>query len=73
MIINKVSTVIGARRMTVAEVAKKAKLSYEAVSRLYEDTSKRMDFDTLNALCEVLDCQPGDLFEYIKKGGPEDG
>lgn len=64
MIINKVSTVIGKRRMTIARVAKEAEVSYEAVRRLYEDISKRMDFDTLDSLCRVLECQPGDLFEY---------
>lgn len=64
MIVNKVSTIIGARRMTVAEVAKKAKISYEAVNRLYDGTSKRLDFDTLDKLCRILKCHPGDLFEY---------
>ena len=68
MIVNKVSTMIGARRMTVAEVAKKAGISYEAINRLYDATSKRMDFDTLDKLCEVLDCQPGDLFVRVRNG-----
>jgi putative transcriptional regulator len=66
MIINKVSTLIGARRTTVAEVAKKAKVSYEAISRLYDGTSKRLDFETLDKLCEALGCQPGDLFEHAE-------
>ena len=64
MIINRVSIVIGSRRKTIAQVAKEADVSYEAVRRLYEDISKRLDLDTLNSLCRVLECQPGDLFEY---------
>ncbi len=64
MIVNNVSTVIGNRRMTMAQVAKEAGVSYEAVRRLYDNVSKRLDIDTLDALCKVLECQPGDLFKY---------
>lgn len=68
-IINKVSAVIGGKRLTIKEVAIAAGVSWDAVGRLYHDKSARVDFTTLNALCRVLDCQPGDLFEYV----PDDG
>lgn len=66
-IVNKVSVMIGTRRMTVADVAKKAGISYEAVRRLYDGSAKRVDFDTLAKLCDVLNCGVGDLLEYQKE------
>ena len=69
-IINKVSIMIGKRRTTVAEVARQADLSYEAVKRLYEDSAKRLDFETLDKLCTVLACNVQDLFEFSVEDQP---
>lgn len=67
-IVNKVSAIIGAKRLTIKDVAEAANVSWPAVARLYHDKSTRIDFATLDALCRALDCQPGDLFQYT----PED-
>lgn len=40
------------------------------------DKSKRVDTETINRLCEVLDCQPGDIMEYLPaeaEGGEDSG
>jgi putative transcriptional regulator len=68
-ILNKVSIMIGKRRTTIAEVARKAGVSYEAVKRLYTGSAKRVDFATLDKLCAVLECDVGDLFEYVTETG----
>ena len=52
-------------RLTIRDLARKAGISEPAVSRLYHDKAERFDRSTLNSLCKVLDCQPGDLFEYV--------
>ena len=65
MIENTISTLIGKRRMTVAETAKLAKLKYTTVQNLYLDKTRRIDFNTMNGLCFALDCTPNDLFRYI--------
>ncbi len=65
MIENNISTLIGKRRMTVAETARLAKLKYTTVQNLYNDKTKGIDFKTMNGLCFALDCTPGDLFTYI--------
>jgi DNA-binding Xre family transcriptional regulator len=46
-------------------VAKKAGLSYEAVQRLHNGTSKRVALVTIDKLCQVLECDADDLFEYV--------
>lgn len=65
MIENNISTLIGKRRMTVAETARLAKLKYTTVQNLYNDKTKGIDFITMDKLCFALDCTPGDLFTYI--------
>ncbi len=65
MIKNNVSTIIGSRRMSVAETARLAKLKYNTVDDLYNDKTKGVKFETLNKLCWALDCTPNDLFPYI--------
>jgi DNA-binding Xre family transcriptional regulator len=46
-------------------VAKGAGLSYEAVQRLYNGSSKQVDLITIDKLCQVLECEVSDLFEYV--------
>ena len=65
MIKNRVSILIGERRMKIAEVARLAGLSYNAVANIYYNKTTNIDFETLNKLCFVLDCNPNDLFKYI--------
>ena len=52
------------RKMTSAELAEKIGLSPVNLSILKTGKAKGVRFSTLNAICEVLDCQPGDLLEY---------
>ncbi len=65
MIKNNVSSLIGTRKMTVAETAKLAGVAYNTIYKLYHDETKGIDFKTLNQLCYVLDCTPNDLFKYV--------
>ena len=48
----------------IKDVAAKAGLSALAVSGIWNNASLRVDLKTLNALCNALNCTPGDLFEY---------
>ena len=67
-ITSKVSALAGANRMQIADLAREAKVSYEAARRQWDGTATRIDFATLAGLCEALNCQPGDLFEYTPGG-----
>lgn len=66
MIVNRLSVVMGERRLSIAEVAKLGKLAYNTVDNLYNDTTKGIDFKTLDKLCYVLECTPNDLFRYTE-------
>lgn len=70
MIENKVSTIIGDRKMSIAETAKLANLKYNTVYNLYYDKTKGIEFETLNKLCFALDCTPNDLLRYIPDENP---
>ncbi len=65
MIKNRVSIVMGERKVKVAEVAKITGLSYNAVSNIYYDKTTNIDFETLDKLCFALDCNTNDIFKYI--------
>lgn len=68
---SRVSEVMGRKRMQIADVAKAAGLRHYTVKMLFLDEAQAIYFDTLEKLCRVLDCQPGDLFEYIDDCDPE--
>ncbi len=61
---NHVSRELGARRLTIQEVADRAGLSYGALWALYHDKTRRIEFTTLDALCRTLKCGVADLLEY---------
>jgi putative transcriptional regulator len=64
MISNKLSEIMGRRRIKVHDVARLTGLHRDTISSLYYDKSKGIDFLTLDLLCKALDVQPGELFTY---------
>ena len=68
MIKNYLSKLMGENRYTIVEVAKKTGMSASTISNIYNEKIKRLDFDTLEKLCKLFNCQVSDLIEYI----PED-
>ena len=65
MIKNKLSEMMGIRRMNMAEVARIAELNHVTVFRIYHDRTKTIELETINKLCYALDCRIQDIFEYI--------
>ncbi len=64
MIIFKLPILLAERKLRVADVARATKLSKTTLHKLYKEESKRIDFETIDILCRVLNCQVSDLFEY---------
>ena len=56
------------RAMTLTELADRAGISVVNLSVLKNDRARAVRFSTLTALCEVLQCQPGDLFTVRTPG-----
>lgn len=53
---------LAAREMTLTELAENVGVTVVNLSVLKNDRAKAIRFTTLTALCDALDCQPGDLF-----------
>ena len=53
--------------MTIQDVHEKTGLTRNTISNLYHEKVTRIDFETMEKLCRLFDCQsgPGELFEYI--------
>lgn len=56
------------RKMSLNELAAKVDLTLANLSILKNNKAKAVRFSTLEAICAALDCQPGDILEYV----PED-
>ena len=59
------------RHMGAGELADKIGITPANLSILKNNKAKAVRFSTLEALCRVLDCQPGDLLEYRPDDGAE--
>ena len=65
MVIVNVDVMLARRKMSSGELAQKVGISAANLSILKTGKAKAIRFSTLNALCNALDCQPGDLLEYV--------
>ena len=54
------------RKMSLTELAEKVNITMANLSVLKTEKAKAIRFSTLDAICKVLDCQPGDILEYVK-------
>lgn len=55
------------RKMTSAQLAEKIGITQANLSILKTGKAKAIRFSTLESICEVLECQPGDILRYIKE------
>ena len=65
MIVEKLNDLLNQRGMSLDELAGRMGLSVNVVTRIAEGDYQAMRKTTLEALCRELDCQPGDLLEYL--------
>lgn len=64
-IIVNIDVMLAKRKMSVTELSEKLDITMANVSILKNGKAKAIKLDTLNKLCIALNCQPGDLLEYI--------
>lgn len=69
MIVTRLDRVLADRKVTSKELSERIGISQVNLSRLKTGKINAVRFSTLEAICQALDCQPGDLLEYI----PDDG
>ncbi len=52
--------------MSVTELSERVGITMANISILKNGKAKAVKLETLNKICQVLDCQPGDLLEYLE-------
>lgn len=65
MIIVNLDVMLAKRKMSVTELSEKVGITMANISILKNGKAKAIRFSTLEAICKALDCQPGDILEYV--------
>ena len=65
MIVVNLDVVMAQRKITLSQLAEKVDITLANLSILKNNKAKAVRFSTLEAICDALDCQPGDILEYV--------
>ena len=71
-IILRLDRVMADRKMSLNELSEKVGVANVNLSKLKNGHVTAIRFSTLEAICEVLNCQPGDILEYKKEAQPHE-
>ncbi len=66
VIIIRLDVMLAKRKMSVTELSERVGITMANISILKNGKAKAIKLETLNKICHVLDCQPGDLLEYLE-------
>ena len=66
-----IDVMLAKRKMSVTELANRVGITLANMSILKTGKAKAIKVSTIESLCDILNCQPGDLFEYVEDD--EDG
>ena len=67
MIVVNLDVMLAKRKMKVSDLAEQVGITLANISILKNGKAKAVRFETLDKICEVLDCQPGDILEYRRE------
>ncbi len=65
-IVVNLDVMLAKRKMSLTELSEKVGITMANLSILKKGKAKAVRFSTLEAICEVLECQPGDILEFQK-------
>ena len=65
-IIINLDVMMARRKMSLNELSEKVGITLSNLSILKNGKAKAVRLETLEAICKALDCQPGDILEYVK-------
>ncbi|CEI83095.1 transcriptional regulator [Oceanobacillus oncorhynchi subsp. incaldanensis] len=60
-----IDVMLAKRKMSVTELTEKVGITMANLSILKNGKAKAIRFSTLEKICEALECQPGDILEYV--------
>ena len=77
-IVINVDVMLAKRKMSVTELSEKVGITMANISVLKNGKAKAIKLSTLNSICKALECQPGDILEYVEdmndvENGAENG
>ena len=78
MIVFNIDVMLARRKMSLTELSHRVGITMANLSILKTGKARAVRVDTLNKLCRALDCQPGDILEFVPEDlleyrpGPED-
>ena len=58
------------RKMSLNELSQRVDITLANLSILKNNKAKAVRFSTLEAICRALDCQPGDILEFVPEADP---
>lgn len=67
-IIVNLDVMMARRKMSLGELSQRVDVTMANLSILKNNKAKAVRFSTLEAICKALDCQPGDILEYVPDG-----
>lgn len=65
MIIVNLDVMLAKRKMSVTELSERVGITLSNISILKNNKAKAIRFETLDSICEALNCTPGDILEYV--------
>lgn len=60
------SRILGEKKLKVSDVERATGLHRHKVAALYKETAIKVDLDTIDKICEYLECSVGDLFQRVE-------
>lgn len=66
-IITNIDVMLAKRKMSVTELSEKVGITMANISILKNGKAKAIKLDTLNKICQALECQPGEILEWRKE------
>ena len=65
MIVINLDVMLAKRKVSVTELSERLGITMANVSILKNGKAKAVKLETLNKICRILDCQPGDILEFV--------
>ena len=64
-LVTNLDVMLAKRKMTLTELSERINITMANLSILKKGKARAIRFSTLEAICSVLDCQPGDILEFV--------
>ena len=68
MIVVNLDVMMAKRKMSLSQLSEKVDITLANLSILKNNKAKAVRFSTLEAICKALECQPGDILEFVPDG-----